>query len=186
MERSYSSIDRAHTTKAIEEQATRGCFLGHGVIIGHQGKNLWIAFAGRCYLVAPEHLRGLAPDENASLRPLLRHGLEQLKQASKSDDYIGLSGQDPSAEDLASALLQPAGTDPEGGAPDPLPSVPEDPVQQLEPEPSVPCAEANAAEGGEPNPPANNEAEKKEEDGDKKDEGGADGGAGGGPRGGGL
>ena len=41
------------TTKAQKLQAQRGCYLGPGVIIGKQGQNHWISFAGRCYLVAP-------------------------------------------------------------------------------------------------------------------------------------
>ena len=63
-------------TKSQKLQALRGCYLGPGVVIGHQKSNVWISFAGRCYLVAPEHVRGLAPDEvGVWLRepPLHRH-----------------------------------------------------------------------------------------------------------------
>ena len=48
---------RYDTAKTIKLQAQRGCYVGPGVIIGHQGPNMWISYAGRCYLVAPEHVR---------------------------------------------------------------------------------------------------------------------------------
>ena len=95
-------------------QAARGNYVGPGVVIGNQGKNLWTAFAGRCYLVAPEHVRGLAPDENASLRPLVREGLEQLKEASRFQEYIDISREEVPSEELTRALKAPA---------DPLPDV---------------------------------------------------------------
>ena len=49
------------TGKAHTAQCARGKFLGLALVIGHQGGNVWVAYAGRCYLVAPEHVRGLAP-----------------------------------------------------------------------------------------------------------------------------
>ena len=99
------------SSKAQKLQAQRGCYLGPAVIIGKQGQNHWIAFAGRCYLVAPEHVRSLAPDEIASLKPLIRQGLDQLQQASKSKDFVDLSKEEASPEELDLALQQPAGND---------------------------------------------------------------------------
>ncbi len=106
---------RYPSQKAVKLQAQRGCYLGPGVIIGTQGQNCWVSYAGRCYLVAPEHLRGLAPEEVSTLKPLLRHGLEQLKKAAKSDDYLDLTRTTPgiTQEELEAALNAPAGDDPE-------------------------------------------------------------------------
>ena len=36
---------------------------GPGVIIGREGPNTWVSFAGRCHLVAPEHLRTASAEE---------------------------------------------------------------------------------------------------------------------------
>ena len=64
---------------------------GQASLLVIKGKNAWVSFAGRCYLVAPEHLRGLAPDENATTRPLIREGLAQLRAASESNDFLDLT-----------------------------------------------------------------------------------------------
>jgi len=135
---------RYPSLKAQKLQAQRGNYLGPGVIIGHQGSNLWISFAGRCYLVAPEHVRSLAPDEVASLKPLIRHGLDQLQQASKATDFIDLTGDVVAEEELQRAAALPAGNDYElddpvqpGAASSAEPDVAE-PIVELEPEPVVP------------------------------------------------
>ena len=88
-------------------QAQRGCWLGPAVVIGMQGKNYWLAFAARCYVVAPEHLRGLAPDELwLGRNKLTQEGLAQLQAASTATDYLDLSQQDVTAEELATAVEQ--------------------------------------------------------------------------------
>jgi hypothetical protein len=44
---------RQYTTQtAIKAQSARGCYLGPALVIGQQGKNVWLSYAGRCYLVA--------------------------------------------------------------------------------------------------------------------------------------
>ena len=99
-------------SKSQKQQALRGCYLGPGIVIGHQRANTWVAFAGRCYLVAPEHIRGLAPDEIATAtKPNVRYGLEELRKASKATDFIDTTAQDATPEDLEQALDQPAGND---------------------------------------------------------------------------
>ena len=99
------------STKSVKMQAQRGCYLGPGVVIGHQKANTWISYAGRCYLVAPEHLRSLAPDEIASAKPVLRYGLEELRKASNAKDYIDITSQEVTPDDLSVAVQQPAGND---------------------------------------------------------------------------
>ena len=107
--------------------------------------------AGRCYLVAPEHVRVLAPDEIATLKLLIRHGLEQLQQASKADDFIDISRDQVEPTELESALAHPAGNDMEidtmsaaiqepesAGIVDPSASSNSVPIVELEPEPSIP------------------------------------------------
>ena len=99
--------------KSQKLQAQRGCWLGPGVVIGHQAGNIWVSYAGRCYLVANEHIRGLAPDEVCSVKPLVRFGLEQLRSAASSTDFIDLSKQDVSSSQMESQLQEPAGDDKE-------------------------------------------------------------------------
>ena len=87
--------------------------MGPGIVIGHQRANTWVAFAGRCYLVAPEHIRGLAPDEiAAATKPNVRYGLEELRRASQATDFIDVIEQDAKKQaklvnKLAAALLRP-------------------------------------------------------------------------------
>ena len=99
------------SSKAQKLQAQRGCYLGPGVVIGHQGSNSWVSYAGRCYLVAPEHIRKLAPDETCSTKPLIRQGLEELKRASKLAERLDITQQEATAEDLQQAAAQPGGND---------------------------------------------------------------------------
>ena len=99
------------SAKAQKLQAQRGCYLGPGVVIGHQKTNAWISYAGRCYLVAPEHIRSMAPDEVCSTKPLIRQGLEELRKASKSQDYIDITGQQATSSELEQAVNSPAGDD---------------------------------------------------------------------------
>ena len=40
---------------------TKGAYLGPAIVIGTQRSNAWVTFAGRCFLVSREHLRGLSP-----------------------------------------------------------------------------------------------------------------------------
>ena len=68
-----------------------------------------MSYAGRCYLVAPEHVRKLAPDEVCSTKPLIRQGLEELKRASKLAEHLDITQQEVTAEDLQQAAAQPAG-----------------------------------------------------------------------------
>ena len=101
----------AGTAKARQAQALQGRYLGPGLIIGHQGGNVWVSFVGRCYLVALEHVRSLAPDEVFGRKPYVRECLEALKQASRATDYVDLTQQQVAAEDMAAAVEQPAGMD---------------------------------------------------------------------------
>ena len=108
--------------------------MGPGVVIGHQSCNAWISYAGRCCLVAPEHLRTLAPDEICSTKPLIRQGLEELKRASKSSDHVDITRQDVTTDDLQQAAEQPAGNDHSG---EPVESVLLPPVVNADPNASA-------------------------------------------------
>ena len=81
------------SVKHQQLQAQRGCYLGPGVVIGYQKQNAWVSYAGRCYLVAPEHLRTLAPDEVFSAKPLIRAGLEEFRRATNAKDFVDISNQ---------------------------------------------------------------------------------------------
>ena len=116
------------TAAGIKAQAARGCFVGPALVIGLQSNNVWVSYAGRCYLVAREHLRGFAPDEIFSERPLVKQGLAYLKAASRAKDFIDLSEQEVSAEDLAAA----AGRPPAPEVAEPAEAEPEDPEERDE------------------------------------------------------
>ena len=104
------------------------------------------AYAGRCYLVAQEHVRGLAPDEVFATRPIVQENLEAVRKAQLARDYIDLSAQDPSAEDLARAAALPAG---DAHAPGGIALAPEHPVERGEEDPGVAPAQAQPeADGG--------------------------------------
>jgi len=123
------------SAKAQKLQAQRGCYLGPGVVIGHQKQNAWVSYAGRCYLVAPEHLRSMAPDEICSTKPLIRQGLEELRKASKLQDTIDITRQTVSAGELEQAVNSPAGDDHSA----PLEEVAIPPME-VEPVPAEPLA----------------------------------------------
>ena len=59
--------------------------------------------------MAPVHVRGLAPDEIASTKPLIREGLEQLKRAAKAEDFIDLSREQVPFQELQRAVEGPVG-----------------------------------------------------------------------------
>ena len=130
------------TGKAQKAQCARGKFLGPALVIGHQGGNVWAAYAGRCYLVAQEHVRGLAPDEACATRPIVQEKLQAVREAQRARDYVDLSAQDPSAEELARAAALPAA---DGHLPGGVPAqelLPEHPVERGEADPDAPPEEA--------------------------------------------
>ena len=100
------------TNVGRKQQAQRGNWMGPALVIGKQRSNLWISFGGRSYLVAPEHLRGPAPDEEFVAKPIVQESLSNLRAAAKSQDFIDLSKQDIPVEELNASLDQPAADDP--------------------------------------------------------------------------
>ena len=123
------------TPGGLKQSARIGRWLGPGLVIGHQGGNVWISFAGRCYLVANEHLRGLAPDEVHNLRPVVKEGLESLRKAAKSKDFIDLSRQQVDPSDILKAAALPAANDHEV---DELPGAADSEKDEAIPSPSQP------------------------------------------------
>lgn len=107
--------------------------------------NAWVSYGGRCYLVAPEHLRTLAPDEVCSTKPLVRQGLEKLRKASKSLDHVDITRQEATASEAQQAAEKPPGNDLsaepiESVVLPPLASevpIPGEPLETLEPAPEA-------------------------------------------------
>ena len=57
---------------------------GPATVIGREGQNFWLARGGRCYLVAPEHLRPACPEEvSEALR--LRMAMKEVKKLIDQD-----------------------------------------------------------------------------------------------------
>ena len=107
-----------------------------------------MAYAGWCYLVAQEHVRGLAPDEIFATKPIVQEKLEAVREAQQARDYVDLSAQEPSAEDLARAAALPAG---DAHLPGGMPAqelLPEHPVERGEEDPGTAPAEARREAGG--------------------------------------
>ena len=87
---------------------------GPGVIIGREGPNAWVSFAGRCHLVAPEHTR-LASGEELGEAFTLRatqEDLHRLLDQDFGDEEIYDAGDVEMEEDPA----LPAGDGREEGA----------------------------------------------------------------------
>ena len=68
--------------KAVGKRA-KGIWRGPCVCIGYQGDNTWVALGGRTMLVAPEHIRRVAPEDVSypGGRDDITVALEQLAQA---------------------------------------------------------------------------------------------------------
>ena len=69
-------------------QATRGRYIGPSLVIGTQGRNYWISFGGRCYIVAPEHIRTMVADERWASRDHSAQQLAELFRAAQATDFI--------------------------------------------------------------------------------------------------
>ncbi|CAE7777019.1 GIP [Symbiodinium sp. CCMP2592] len=65
----------------------RGQWRGPGLILGNDGGNWWISYAGRCHLVAEEHMRPSTAEELGSLfsSQIARKDLETLLFADPDD-----------------------------------------------------------------------------------------------------
>ncbi|CAE7526366.1 GIP, partial [Symbiodinium necroappetens] len=87
---------------------------GPGVIIGHEGPNVWVSFAGRCHLVAPEHLRTASAEELGAAFSLraTQDDLQRLLEQDFGDEEMYEAEDHDMDEDLA---LTPEGEDRDGG-----------------------------------------------------------------------
>ena len=83
--------------------------------------------------MAREHVRGLSPDENYIVKPLVKQNLDELKEAMKQSDYIDLSGQQPDPTEFDQSLNLPpeppeaddVPQESDGGEPTTQPPIPE-------------------------------------------------------------
>ena len=92
-----------------------GTFVGPGTIIGPHGPNAWwVSYGGRAYLVAPEHLRALGPDDetleadNGHLRAMVEELNRALAEGRKREtiDFEDLWRQSPVTREAVSAAEQ--------------------------------------------------------------------------------
>ena len=65
-----------------------GEWIGHGVIVGQEGKNFWVSRGGRCLLCAREHLRLAESEElGATLQAkAVKSDLIKLIEGMENDD----------------------------------------------------------------------------------------------------
>ena len=98
----FYRLDKAGTT------SKRGRWRGPGLILGQEGGNWWISYAGRCHLVAEEHMRPSTAEELGDLfaSRVARSDLEKLLFSDPNDPtvYSGpdhLDQAEPGDEDQA-------------------------------------------------------------------------------------
>ena len=87
----------------IEKVATkRGQWRGPGTIIGSEGGNWWVSFAGRCHLVAEEHLRPSTAEELGDIlsTKIARDDLEKLLNLDPDDPATYQDNPDPEQGDV--------------------------------------------------------------------------------------
>ena len=70
------------------EQITN--WIGPSCVIGLHKRNAWVTFGGRCFLIAPEHLRYANEEES---KPEMQKALQGLRRAPEGASYDDLTGQ---------------------------------------------------------------------------------------------
>ena len=98
-----------------------GEYLGPAVCFGKQGKNYWLQYGSRPFLVPPELCRHMTPEEDYVHSPVGDPDLDSIRNATKPDEYEDLT-QDQIDED---ALEQAAGIPP--------PEVPPESIEEPHP-----------------------------------------------------
>ena len=75
-------------------------WIGPSCVIGLHKRNAWVTFGGRCYLVAPEHLRYASEEEAIMLEPEMQRALQAFRKAPEGASYSDLTEQNgPMYED---------------------------------------------------------------------------------------
>ena len=91
-------------------------WVGPATVVGHEKKNLWVASAGRCHLVAPEHVRKATSEEVGDLFTLratqddLQRLLDQEPGDPQAYDYPENAHEDI-GENVDEDLVLPPGDD---------------------------------------------------------------------------
>ena len=59
----FRQVKKKEQKEQHNRNAKKGIWRGPCVVIGHQGSNTWVSLGGHTMLVAPEHIKALAPDD---------------------------------------------------------------------------------------------------------------------------
>ncbi|CAK0843154.1 unnamed protein product, partial [Prorocentrum cordatum] len=59
----FRQVKKKEQREQHNRNAKKGIWRGPCVVIGHQGENTWVSLGGHTMLVAPEHIKALAPDD---------------------------------------------------------------------------------------------------------------------------
>ncbi|CAK0900905.1 unnamed protein product [Prorocentrum cordatum] len=59
----FRQVKKKEQREQRNRNAKKGIWRGPCVVIGHQGENTWVSLGGHAMLVAPEHIKALAPDD---------------------------------------------------------------------------------------------------------------------------
>ena len=82
-------------------------WVGPSCVIGIHKRNAWVTFGGRCYLVAPEHLRYASEEETIMLEQEMQKALQAFRRAPEGTSYADLTGQTgPTQADDRQSIVQ--------------------------------------------------------------------------------
>ncbi|CAK0872907.1 unnamed protein product [Prorocentrum cordatum] len=77
---------------------------GPALVFGRRYDNVWVQYGGKPFLVAPEHLRPLSPEEQHLAEDAdLARSLDEIRQAMSREEFEDLTGLNAGPEELAAA-----------------------------------------------------------------------------------
>eukprot|EP00959_Pyramimonas_sp_CCMP1952_P352078 7376802-Pyramimonas_sp.AAC.1 len=77
---------------------------GPALVFGRRNDNVWVQYGGTPFLVAPEHLRPLSPEEQHLAEDAdLARSLDEIRQALSREEFEDLTGLNAGPEELAAA-----------------------------------------------------------------------------------
>ncbi|CAK0825609.1 unnamed protein product [Prorocentrum cordatum] len=77
---------------------------GPALVFGRRNDNVWVQYGGKPFLVAPEHLRPLSPEEQHLAEDAdLARSLDEIRQAMSREEFEDLTGLNAGPDELAAA-----------------------------------------------------------------------------------
>ncbi|CAK0847915.1 unnamed protein product [Prorocentrum cordatum] len=100
----FRQVKKKEQREQHNRNAKKGIWRRPRVVIGHQGENTWVSLGGRTMLVAPEHIKALAPDD-----VWFPNGRDEIGQAVAELDRArdSLEQEEAQVEDIRPAPGEP-------------------------------------------------------------------------------